>query len=68
MDRRIDHTPPSEYTLERQWILDRLETLSVKEQAQLTALHLSTGRLRELSGKEGKELELALHIPGVPQG
>lgn len=60
MDRRNDHTLPPGYTLERQWILDRLETLSVKEQAQLTALHLSTGRLRELSGKDGKELELAV--------
>lgn len=47
-------------SLERQWILDRLETLSVKEQHQLAAAVISRGHLKELSTKKGDELELAI--------
>lgn len=46
--------------LEQQWLLDRLEALSVKEQSQLAAAVISTGQLKELSGKTGDELELAV--------
>lgn len=45
---------------ERQWIMDRLETLSVKEQYQLSAAILRTGRLGELAGKTGWELQTAI--------
>ena len=46
--------------MEQRWLLDRLEVLSVKEQAQLAAAMISTGQLKELSGKTGDELELAV--------
>ena len=47
-------------SLERQWILDRLETLSVKEQTQLAAAIISRGQLKALSEKTGEERELAV--------
>ena len=47
-------------SLERQWILDRLETLSVKEQAQLAAATISRSYLTVLSEKAGEERELAV--------
>ena len=47
-------------SLERQWILDRLETLSVKEQTQLGAAIISRGQLTALSEKTGQERELAV--------
>ena len=47
-------------SLERQWILDRLETLSVKEQTQLGAAIISRGQLAALSEKAGEERELAI--------
>ena len=47
-------------SLERQWILDRLETLSVKEQAQLEAATISRSYLTALSEKAGEERELAV--------
>lgn len=47
-------------SLERQWILDRLETLSVKEQAQLAAATISRSYLTALSEKAGEERELAV--------
>ena len=46
--------------IEKQWLLDRLKTLSAREAYQLAALMLTTGRLREVSGKEGDELLLAV--------
>ncbi len=49
-----------EKSKEQRWLLDRLEVLSVKEQAQLAAAVISTGQLKELSGKTGDELELAV--------
>ena len=36
-------------SMERQWILNRLETLSVKEQTQLAAAIISRGQLKALS-------------------
>lgn len=47
-------------SLERQWLLDRLETLSVKEQAQLAAAIISRGQLAALSEKTGEERELTV--------
>ena len=47
-------------SMERQWILDRLETLSVKEQTQLAAAIISRGQLKALSEKTGEERELAV--------
>lgn len=47
-------------SLERQWLIDRLETLSVKEQAQLAAAIISRGQLDALSEKTGEERELAV--------
>ena len=38
--------------IEKQWLLDRLKTLSAREAYQLAAMMLTTGRLREVSGKE----------------
>lgn len=38
-----------EKSMEQRWLLDRLEVLSVKEQAQLAAAVISTGQLKELS-------------------
>lgn len=46
--------------IEKQWLLDRLKTLSAREAYQLAAMMLTTGRLREVSGKEGDELLLAV--------
>ena len=45
---------------ERQWIMDRLETLSAKEQYQLSAAIPWTEKLGELSGKSGLELQAAV--------
>ena len=47
-------------SLERQWLIDRLETLSVKEQTQLAAAIISRGQLKALSEKVGEERELAI--------
>lgn len=47
-------------SMERQWLLDRLETLSVKEQNQLAAAIISRGQLKALSEKTGEERELAV--------
>ena len=47
-------------SLERQWLIDRLETLSVKEQTQLAAAIISRGQLKALSEKAGEERELAV--------
>ena len=47
-------------SLERQWLLDQLETLSVKEQTQLAAAIISRGQLAALSEKTGEERELAV--------
>ena len=47
-------------SLERQWLVERLETLSVKEQAQLGAAIISKGQLAALSEKAGEERELAI--------
>lgn len=45
---------------EQRWIMERLDTLSVKEQYQLSAAILRTGKLEELAGKTGWELETAI--------
>lgn len=45
---------------EQQWIMERLDTLSVKEQHQLSAAILRTGKLEELAGKTGWELQTAI--------
>lgn len=45
---------------EQRWIMERLDTLSVKEQYQLSAADLRTGKLEELAGKTGWELETAI--------
>lgn len=50
----MEHTYP--YDLERQWLVERLETMSVKEKYQLAAAMLTTGCLEEVSGKAGEEL------------
>ena len=47
-------------SLERQWLIDRLETLSVKEQTQLAAAIISRGQLKALSEKTGEEREAEL--------
>ena len=47
-------------SMERQWLLDRLETLSVKEQNQMAAAIISRGQLKALSEKTGEERELAV--------
>ena len=47
-------------SMERQWLLDRLETLSVKEQNQLAAAIISRGQLKALSEKTGEEREAEL--------
>lgn len=48
---------------EQQWIMERLDTLSVKEQHQLSAAILRTGKLEELASKTGWELQTAiLHL------
>ena len=45
---------------ERQWIVDRLEVLSVREERQLAAAMLRTGKLKQLAGKTGQELQAAV--------
>ena len=35
--------------IEKQWLLDRLKTLSARESYQLAAVMLTTGQLREVS-------------------
>ena len=45
---------------EQQWIMERLDTLSVKEQHQLSAAILRIGKLEELAGKTGWELQTAI--------
>ena len=45
---------------EQRWIMERLDTLSVKEQYQLSAAILRTGKLEELAGKTGWELQTAI--------
>ena len=47
-------------SMERQWLLDRLETLSVKEENQMVAAIISRGQLKALSEKTGEERELAV--------
>ena len=42
---------------EREWLTDRLETLSVKESYQLSAAIMRSGRLQELVGKNRDELQ-----------
>ena len=46
--------------IEKQWLLDRLKTLSVREGYQLAAVTLTTGRLEEVSGQEGDALLAAV--------
>lgn len=46
--------------IEKQWLLDRLKTLSVREAYQLSTVMLTTGRLKEVSGKVGDELLTAV--------
>ena len=43
---------------EREWLTDRLETLSVKESYQLSAAIMRSGRLQELMGKSSEELQI----------
>ena len=45
---------------EREWLTDRLETLSVKESYQLSAAIMRSGRLQELVGKSRDELQATL--------
>ena len=42
---------------EREWMIGRLETLSVKESYQLSAAIMRSGRLQELMGKSCQELQ-----------
>lgn len=44
----------------QQWLMERLGTLSVKEQHQLSAAILRTGKLEELADKTGWELQTAI--------
>lgn len=60
MNRTIGRPLPDGYTLEQQWLIDRLETLSVKEQHQLAAATISDEHLKELAGKKGDALKLAV--------
>ena len=46
--------------IEKQWLLDRLKTLSVREKYQMSAVMLTTGQLKEVSGQEGDELLAAV--------
>ena len=46
--------------IEKQWLLDRLKTLSVREAYQLSTVMLTTGRLKEVSGKAGDEMLAAV--------
>lgn len=45
---------------EREWLTDRLETLSVKESYQLSAAIMRSGRLQELMGKSREELQVTV--------
>ena len=45
---------------EQRWIMERLDTLSVKEQYQLSAAILRTGKPEELAGKSPKEIRAEL--------
>ena len=45
---------------EREWLTDRLETLSVKESYQLSAAIMRSGRLQELMGKSSEELQITV--------
>lgn len=56
---RMKQDPPLD-SLERQWIAERLETLSVKEQTQLAAAAITKGILTECVGKKSGELRLAV--------
>ena len=56
---RMQHGPPLD-SLERQWIAERLETLSVREQTQLAAISITKRILTECIGKTGGELLLAV--------
>ena len=47
-------------SLERQWIVERLETLSVKERYQLAAAMITKRTLAGCGGKQGEELRLAV--------
>ena len=55
----MENAPPAN-SLERQWITDRLETLSVKERYQLAAALVTKGILAECAGKQDGELGLAV--------
>ncbi len=46
--------------IEKQWLLDRLKTLSVREEYQLSAVMLTTGQMKAVSGKEGEALLAAV--------
>ena len=56
---RMKHDPSLD-GLERQWIAERLETLSVREQTQLAAISITKRILTECTGKTGEELLLAV--------
>lgn len=56
---RMKHGPPWD-SLERQWIAERLETLSVREQTQLAAISITKRILAGCTGKTGEELRLAV--------
>lgn len=43
--------------VDREWLTDRLETLSVKESYQLSGAIMRSGRLQELMGKSREELQ-----------
>ena len=45
---------------EREWLISRLETLSVKESYQLSAAIMRSGRLQELMGKSREELQVTV--------
>ena len=56
---RMQHGPPLD-SLERQWIAERLEMLSVREQTQLAAIVITKGILTGCTGKTDEELRLAV--------
>ena len=58
MEKMKGGPPPD--SLERQWIAERLEMLSVKEQYQLAAISITKRILTECTGKTGEELRLAV--------
>ena len=51
---------------EREWLTDRLETLSVKESYQLSAAIMRSGRLQELVGKNRDELQASAFEASFP--